>query len=124
MSGPACEAPGAFEHAEGEKLKPSQASPVIVAQAVLAEYYPGGTLLHFHGDFYQWWEHTHNGGYFSKMPRRALAPFVFKTLESFGRKPSTPAIREVVLALSAITLSTERPRPDFAEAQWARAGLI
>lgn len=111
-------APGVVTHAEGHELKPSQASLSIVAQAVLDEYYPPGTLRHHNGDFYHWDLHEHLGGYFSRIPRRALAPFIYRTLQAKGQTASGAAVREVALALSALpdVLVDKRPRPTFGDA--------
>lgn len=113
----------------GQKVKPlasgsavSVSHPERMARAVLDDHFPGGTLRHFDGDFYRWRAHVYTGGHFTKIPRRALSPFAYRTLERHGYPPTAPAIREVTLALSAITLVTERPMPGFDEALWAREG--
>lgn len=101
---------GAGYTAEGHELKPALASgstesisrPERMARTVLAEHFPGGVLAFWCGDFYRRYPHRSNPTRWSRLSRRALAPYIYQTLRAHGAPASTTAVRELTLAISAL----------------------
>lgn len=90
-----------------------------LARAVLDQHFAGGSLKFFDGEFYQWAKRNHLGYCYYEMSRRALAPFVFQTMQAQGMDATSQTVRETMLALSALpdVLTTDWPRPQFCDLQ-------